>query len=150
MQRPRVVDIEQQIAHLRWRKQQNERSIRNSLEATKVLKQKDTILGITVDQSAERSIWTNSIIRDELSRPLIVTDAELHQIEFDDAAVKRRLLKYARGQLDNVHKMLAEKERVDCKTAVGESIRMQQIENLRMIKDRLENNVLEINQRTPY
>jgi hypothetical protein len=93
MQRPRVVDIEQQIAHLRWRKQQNERSIRNSLEATKVLKQKDTILGITVDQSAERSIWTNSIIRDELSRPLIVTDAELHQIEFDDAAVKRRLLK---------------------------------------------------------
>jgi hypothetical protein len=47
MQRPRVVDIEQQIAHLRWRKQQNERSIRISLEATKVLKQKDTILGIT-------------------------------------------------------------------------------------------------------
>jgi hypothetical protein len=46
--------------------------------------------------------------------------------------------------------MLAEKERVDCKTAVSESIRMQQIENLRMIKDRLENNVLEINSRTPY
>jgi hypothetical protein len=51
----------------------------------------------TVDQSAERSIWTNSIIRDELSRPLIVTDAELHQIEYDDAKTKKRLLKVSVG-----------------------------------------------------
>ena len=93
MQRPRVTDIEQQIAQLRWRRQQNERSIRGALEATKVLKQKDTILGITVDYSAEKSMWTNSIVRDELSRPLIVTDDELHQIEYDEAKIKKRLLK---------------------------------------------------------
>ena len=93
MQRPRVTDIEQQIAQLRWRRQQNERSIRGALEATKVLKQKDTILGITVDSSAEKSMWTNSIVRDELSRPLIVSDQELHQIEYDEAKIKKRLLK---------------------------------------------------------
>ena len=93
MQKPRVTDIEQQIAQLRWRRQQNERSIRSALEATKVLKQKDTILGITVDYSAEKSMWTNSIVRDELSRPLIVTDQELHQIEYDEAKIKKRLLK---------------------------------------------------------
>ena len=93
MQRPRVTDIEQQIAQLRWRRQQNERSIRGALEATKVLKQKDTILGITVDYSAEKSMWTNSIVRDELSRPLIVSDEELHQIEYDEAKIKKRLLK---------------------------------------------------------
>jgi hypothetical protein len=93
MQKPRVTDIEQQIAQLRWRRQQNERSIRSSLEATKVLKQKDTILGITVDYSTERSMWTNAVVRDELSRPLIVSDEELHKIEYDEAKIKRRLLK---------------------------------------------------------
>ncbi len=92
-QRPRVTDIEQQIAQLRWRRQQNERSIRSALETTKVLKQKDTILGITVDHSAEKSMWTNSIVRDELSRPLIVNDDELHQIQYDEAKIKKRLFK---------------------------------------------------------
>ena len=93
LQRPRVTDIEQQIAQLRWRRQQNERSIRSALETTKVLKQKDTILGITVDHSAEKSMWTNSIVRDELSRPLIVNDDELHQIQYDEAKIKKRLFK---------------------------------------------------------
>lgn len=92
-QRPRVTDIEQQIAQLRWRRQQNERSIRSALETTKVLKQKDTILGITVDHSAEKAMWTNSIVRDELSRPLIVNDDELHRIQYEEAKIKKRLFK---------------------------------------------------------
>ena len=93
MQKPRIVDIEQQIAHLRWRRQQNERAIRNSIESSKVLKQKDVILGLSVDQSTEKSMWTSSIVKDELTRPLIVADSELHQIEYDENKIKQRLLK---------------------------------------------------------
>lgn len=150
MQRPRVIDIEQQIAQLRWRRQQNERSIRSALETTKVLKQKDTILGITVDHSAEKSMWTNSIVRDELSRPLIVTDAELHQIEYDEAKIKKRLLKYARQQLDNVNKMIDEKDKRECKTVLGEQIRLQQLEYLNGAKLKLEDNLKSIEKRAPY
>lgn len=150
LQRPRAVDLEQQIAQLRWRRQQNERSIRNALEATKVLKQKDTILGITVDYSAEKSMWTNSIVRDELSRPLIVADHELHQVEFEEAKIKRRLLKYAHQQLDNVNKMIREKEQRECKTVQGEEIRVKQLENLYNAKEKLQENVRNIEKRQPY
>jgi hypothetical protein len=150
MQRPRAIDIEQQIAQLRWRRQQNERSIRSALEATKVLKQKDTILGITVDYSAEKSMWTNSIVRDELSRPLIVSDQELHQVEYDEAKIKRRLLKYAHQQLDNVNKMIREKEQRECKTVQGEEIRVKQLEYLNSTKAKLQENLVNIEQRQPY
>jgi hypothetical protein len=150
LQRPRAIDIEQQIAQLRWRRQQNERQIRSALEATKVLKQKDTILGITVDYSAEKSMWTNSIVRDELSRPLIVSDEELHHIEYEEAKIKKRLLKYAHQQLDNVNKMIADKEKWECKTEKGEEIRVKQLEYLNNAKKKLQENLVSIEKRAPY
>jgi hypothetical protein len=91
--KPRAVEIEQQLAQLRWRRMQNERSIRAYLEATKVMKQKDTILGLTVDMSAERMTWLDSVVRDELGRPLVLTDEEVHNIEVDEHKVKKRLTK---------------------------------------------------------
>ncbi len=91
--KPRAIEIEQQLAQLRWRRMQNERSIRSYLEATKVMKQKDTILGLTVDMSAERMTWLDSVVRDELGRPLVLTDEEVHNIELDEHNVKKRLTK---------------------------------------------------------
>lgn len=99
MQKPRTRDIEQQIAQLRWRRQQNERLIRSSLEASKTLKQKDTILGLTVDQSSERELWTNSIVMDELSRPLVITDEQLHNIQYEEHKIQKRLWKVICSQL---------------------------------------------------
>jgi hypothetical protein len=87
----RACDLEQQLAQLRWHRMQNERSIRNSLEATKVLKQKDAILGLTVDHASNKAMRVSSVIRDELSRPLVITDAELHEIQREDNRVKKRL-----------------------------------------------------------
>ncbi len=91
--KPREREIQQQLAQLRWRKAQNERSIRNYLETTKVMKQKDTILGLTIDQSAERMQWLDSIVRDELARPLVLNDDELHQIQYEENKMKKRLAK---------------------------------------------------------
>lgn len=90
--RPRAIEIEQQLAQLRWRRLQNERSIRNYLETTKVMKQKDTILGLSIDQSAEKIDWLDSVVRDELTRPLVLTDTEIHQVEVDEHRVKQRLI----------------------------------------------------------
>jgi hypothetical protein len=91
--KPREREIQQQLAQLRWRKAQNERSIRNNLETTKVMKQKDTILGLTIDQSAERMQWLDSIVRDELARPLVLNDDELHKIQYEENRMKKRLAK---------------------------------------------------------
>jgi hypothetical protein len=91
--KPRSVEIEQQLAQLRWRRNQNERSIKAYLDATKVMKQKDTILGLTVDMNAERMTWLDGIVRDELARPLVLTDEEVHNIESNEHKLKQRLLK---------------------------------------------------------
>ncbi len=90
--KPRATEIEQQLAQLRWQRLQNERSIRNYLEATKVMKQKDTILGLSIDQSAEKIDWLDSVVRDELSRPLVINDKELHQVECEENRTKKRLV----------------------------------------------------------
>lgn len=97
--KPRAREIEQQLAQLRWRRMQNERNIRNYLEATKVMKQKDTILGLTIDQSAERMQWLDSVVRDELTRPLVITDEELHKVQLEESKMKRRLEKVLRHAL---------------------------------------------------
>lgn len=91
--KPRTIEIEQQLAQLRWRRLQNERSIRNYLETTKVMKQKDTILGLSIDQSAEKIDWLDGVVRDELARPLVLSDHELHQVELDEHRVKHRLVR---------------------------------------------------------
>lgn len=93
LSKPRAREIEQQLAQLRWRRMQNERNIRNYLEATKVMKQKDTILGLTIDQSAERIEWLDSVVRDELMRPLVLSDKELHDVQFEENRTKKRLSK---------------------------------------------------------
>lgn len=57
------------------------------------MKQKDTILGLTIDQSAERMQWLDSIVRDELTRPLVLSDEELHRVQFEENKMKKRLHK---------------------------------------------------------
>ena len=146
----REKDFEQQIAHLRWRRGQNERLIREALEATKVLKQKDTILGLTADQSADKSLWMTQVLRDELSRPLIISDEELHRIQFEDNKIKRRLLNYSKNQLENIDKQSQSVGNRFCKTTVGEKVREEQLEQLKNIKDKLQTHIKKIETKTPF
>jgi len=46
MSTTRVKEIEEQLAYLNWRKMQNERSVRASLETSKAMKQKDAMIGV--------------------------------------------------------------------------------------------------------
>jgi len=148
--KPRAREIEQQLAQLRWRKSQNERTIRNYLETTKVMKQKDTILGLTVDQSAERMHWLDSVVRDELSRPLVLTDAELHNIQLEENTKKKRFAKYSRQQLDGLKKVASQIESRNPRTVDGIRIRQQQLDNFHHIKEKLENHIEDIDNHKPF
>jgi hypothetical protein len=143
-------DFEQQLAQLRWRRNQNERLIREALEATKVLKQKDTILGLTADQSVDKSLWMTQVLRDELSRPLIISDEELHRVQYEDSKIKKRLLKYSKNQLENIDRQAHAVQNRFCKTSEGEKVKEEQLEQLFVIKEKLKENIKKIETKTPF
>ena len=60
------------------------------------------------------------------------------------------VIQYARQQLDNVNKMIDEKERRECKTVQGEEIRVKQLECLKDTKVKLKDNLISIEKRSPY
>lgn len=47
---PRLKSIEEQLAHLKWRKMQNERAVRAGLESTRAMIQKDAMLKVAVNR----------------------------------------------------------------------------------------------------
>ena len=89
----RVVELEQQIAHLKWRGMQNERAIKNSLCIAKNLKERDLVQSLSTDNSTGKSVWKHSVVRDELRRPLIITDEELYHIKSSEIQFKKKIVK---------------------------------------------------------
>ena len=77
----REVEIEQQIAHLQWLKNQNERKYKKTMEKTRITQQNDQILKIAVDQNNEKFTRMKHVIKDELSKPLVLSDAESFELE---------------------------------------------------------------------
>lgn len=77
MSSKRITELEQQMAHLEWKKAQNERAYRQTMEKTRVMHQNDIILKMSVDNNSEKAAWMKSVIRDELSKPLVLSDAEM-------------------------------------------------------------------------
>jgi len=95
---PRCRDLEQQLAHLRWRRWQNERSIRNCLEVGNSMREKDTILNMSIDKAGERAMWMTSVVRDELQRPLVLADEEMNFFQDQHSKSKDRLRRNAERQ----------------------------------------------------
>ena len=89
----RITEIEQQLAQLGWQRKRNERLIRMGLESTKMLKQKDSVLQISVNNAFEKSEWQRAVIRDEMSRPLVLSEAECIQILRNERVAKGSIIK---------------------------------------------------------
>ena len=70
----RIQDIEQQLAYLQWRKRRNERAIRDTLEATKLMKQKDIFMNA---MSGGKAAWRNDVAAEEETKPLALTDEQV-------------------------------------------------------------------------
>ena len=90
----RITEIEQQIAHLSWQRRQNDRLIKQGLNSTRSLKQKDGAMHLSSNNSLEHITWQNAVIDDELTRPLVLTDAEMSNVLRRERVSKERLQKY--------------------------------------------------------
>lgn len=64
--------LEEQIAHLNWRKVCNERQIQGTLRLSKQLQDRDEFLRASKTDSKEKREWMHSVIKQEFSKPLPV------------------------------------------------------------------------------
>ena len=126
-----VKDIEQQLAHLQWRRSQNERAIRNALEKTKTMKQNDDMLRMSTHNSSESRHWKIVVENDEKTKPILLSDDQAFHLEVLDDKYNKKLqkddermknvqkIKLARQrQIENVHtQSLAS---LQARTKVGE------------------------------
>jgi hypothetical protein len=97
--------LEEQIAYVRWRRMQNERKIRHALETTRSLQLKDELMNVSMDQGSEKSMWMSSVIKDELSRPLVITDEEMHRLQESEAKTKKKLKQFTQVKLGTINKI---------------------------------------------
>jgi hypothetical protein len=56
----RVLEIETQLAQVRWRKMQNESKIKAMLESSKDLQEQDLLQQLEVDHNKEKAEWVSS------------------------------------------------------------------------------------------
>ena len=86
--------MEQQIAYLRWKKMQNDREIKKAIVVSRALKKKDEVLSLSQNSNtSERFGWAHAVVRDELQRPLVISDAELYYLQSEEVKNKNRLTK---------------------------------------------------------
>lgn len=90
MSSTRVKEIEEQLAYLNWRKMQNERSVRESLETSRAMKQKDVMIGVAKSRRDEKIVFYSTVVQDELTRPLVLDDVEMSRIQAQEQMNKDR------------------------------------------------------------
>lgn len=136
----RVSDIEQQLAHMRWRRVQNERAIRENIDISNELHNRDQIVKLSSKSGEEKIMWVTSVVRDEVVRPLVLSDAEVRKLEEDDVIRREKLIKQCIRQVDTVKKL---KKVVQERIEKDEGGRQQQVEKLaqlNLIEKKLQNN----------
>ena len=60
------------MAHLRWRKMQNESKIRSMIVASRQMHEQELLKQMSRDRAREKAEWMKEIIEDELAKPLEV------------------------------------------------------------------------------
>jgi hypothetical protein len=61
-----------QLAHLKWRKCVNDTKIRTQIDTSRALQERDLLLQLSENRSAQRGEWRKAVIEDELTKPLEV------------------------------------------------------------------------------
>jgi len=90
MSQKRVKEIEEQLAYLKWRKMQNERSVKASLLTTRALSSNDSMTNIARNKHQEKIEWLSAVAVDELQRPLVIEDYEMNRIQEEEARNKEK------------------------------------------------------------
>ena len=77
----KVSSIEEQMAHLKWRKMCTESRMQGMLTSTKKLSQRDTVLRLGNNRAEYKAYRAQQIIQDELKKPLEVSNDFLQEFE---------------------------------------------------------------------
>mmetsp|Transcript_3833 Transcript_3833/g.3798 ORF Transcript_3833/g.3798 Transcript_3833/m.3798 type:complete len:155 (-) Transcript_3833:39-503(-) len=144
----RITEIEQQMAHLEWLKAQNERAYRNTLEKTKVMHQNDIILKMSVDNNNERTLWMSSVIKDELTKPLVLSDAEIVQSK---KKIQENNLKLTKRTENHLHAVRKFKDSINRRIELNDNTRDflgEPLENLNNIESHIQES-LRTKQKSP-
>ncbi|TYZ68572.1 hypothetical protein PybrP1_006099 [[Pythium] brassicae (nom. inval.)] len=92
--------LEEQVAHLHWRKVCNERQIQGSLRQSKQLQERDEFLRAARSESKGKREWMQSVVRQEFSKPLPVVayqfDELAAQLAEDERKVQQSATKHLR------------------------------------------------------
>jgi CRISPR/Cas system-associated exonuclease Cas4 (RecB family) len=87
----KVQELETQLAHLRWRKMQNETKIRSMLDSSRQMHEQDLLKELSLNKTAQRQDWMRGVIEDEMSKPLEVNEAFMHRFENDELKMRETL-----------------------------------------------------------
>ena len=150
MSADRERELAEQLAQLRWKRSQNERSIKRAIESTRVLQKKDTIFQLTAKQNFDKSLWVTSVLKDELTRPLILSDSDVISNYNSDKKIQDRLLKYSHQQLQNIDRLAHTVVKTGNKSEGAMRTKREQIDKLQFLKEKLKSKIKTIEGKKPY
>ena len=62
------------MAHLQWKKACTQSKMKNVLKQTRQMQERDMVLRLGNPRAQQKAQWTKQVIRDEMQRPLDVSD----------------------------------------------------------------------------
>jgi len=78
---PKILELKEQVAYLKWQRQQKDRSIKLAVEHSKALKQRDTMLHIIATQESDRYYKKKVVVESEYAKPLEISLYELNKFK---------------------------------------------------------------------
>ena len=133
----RVTNIEQQLAHMRWRRMQNERAIRHNMVTTRKMQTMDLVIIAAANSAQERNEWITHVIKDELQRPLVLNDKDVVHLKEYDVQKKDKLIKCSERQIKTIEKLSrVAKARIEIGEG-GKEIQLATLANLNLLKQKV-------------
>lgn len=83
--------LEEQVAHLQWRKVCNERQIQGSLRQSKQLQERDEFLRAARSESKGKREWVQRVVQHECSQPLPVLAYQFDELTTQLADDERKV-----------------------------------------------------------
>ena len=103
----RAADLEAQLAQLRWRKMQNDAQIKTALEQSRAMAEQDLVAQLSRTKTSEKAEWARSIIEDELSKPLEVSEQFMRKFEAEEQGREEGLSASKRRHAASVRRLAA-------------------------------------------
>ena len=70
----KIAELEEKMAHLKWKKMCTQSRMKNVLQTSKKLHERDMVLRLGHNRADHKEEWMRGIIQDEMHKPLEVSD----------------------------------------------------------------------------